>query len=114
MCSEENPYRATLARHSEPRVDGVRDILRPALYGALILLAAGPVFGMIQYVYLWLSTGNALHLREAIAVFATASIMGQAETLSTAALLHVADSRGDTSCSRLLARWKSPFASGVQ
>jgi len=62
----------------EPSAVGFRRVWRPATYGALVVLAAGPVFGILRYVYLWFLSGNTFHLLEALALFAAASIMGAA------------------------------------
>ena len=76
MCSETSPYSPSSASSREPSGNGIRHILRPAVYGALIILAAGPLFGVLHYAYLWFSTGNSFHLQEALALFVTASMLG--------------------------------------
>ena len=76
MYSETNSNIPPSASNREPLVKGFRHILRPALYGVLIALAAGPIFGILHYAYLWFSTGNTFHLQEALALFVTAPAMG--------------------------------------
>ena len=53
-----------------------RSLARPAACGALIVIAAGTAFGILHYIYLRFSTGDAIHLKEALALFVTDTVMG--------------------------------------
>ena len=52
------------------------NVWRFATYGALILLAAGPGLGIIVSLFRWITTGNAAHGIEAIALFIVAGLAG--------------------------------------
>jgi hypothetical protein len=54
----------------------MRHVRRFAAYGALIILAAGPVVGIVISLFRWITTGDAAHGIEAITLFTVAGLMG--------------------------------------
>ncbi|MCA9009851.1 MAG: hypothetical protein KDB01_08900 [Planctomycetaceae bacterium] len=75
MSTEPSPYAPPTNLCGDALANG-RSLARPAACGALIVIAAGPAFGILHYIYLWFSTGDAIHLKEALALFVTATGMG--------------------------------------
>ena len=54
----------------------ISHVWRFAACGALIILAAGPVVGIVISLYCWITTGDAAHGIEAITLFTVAGLMG--------------------------------------
>jgi hypothetical protein len=75
VSTEPSPYAPPTNLCGDALAKG-RSLARPAACGALIVIAAGPAFGILHYIYLWFSTGDAIHLKEALALFVTATVMG--------------------------------------
>ncbi len=54
------------------------NLLQSIIYGVFISLAAGPIVGVINYLYQWIITGDIFQGIEAITLLTVASFMGAA------------------------------------